>query len=174
MNSEIESASAFTGHRPTRFCFGYDEADERCVKIKKLLAERVGTLIAEGVTIFYSGMALGVDQWAAEIVLGMKKDHPSIRLIAVRPCGTQSDCWTDEQRERHRNTLALCDEVITLHEKYRRGCLHERNRFLVDHAQYLLAVYDGGSKGGTAYTVKYARQQGRCVTVIHPDTLVVE
>jgi len=174
VNSEIESACAFTGHRPMRFCFGYDESDKQCVKIKKLLAERVGTLIAEGVTIFYSGMALGVDQWAAEIVLGMKKDHPGIRLIAVRPCGTQADRWTDKQRERHHSTLALCDEVITLHEKYRRGCMHERNRFLVDHAQYLLAVYDGGSKGGTAYTIKYARQQGRRVTTIHPDTLVVE
>lgn len=47
----------------------------------------------------------------------------------------------------------------------------ERNRYMVDHAAYLLAVYDGGNKGGTAYTVRYAREKKREIIVIRPDTL---
>jgi len=137
------------------------------------MSERIAALIAGGVTDFYSGMALGVDQWAAEIVLEMKKTHPAVRLIGVRPCETQADSWSVEQRERHYNTLAQCDDVVTLQTRYTRSCMFERNRYLIDHAGHLLAVYDGGSDGGTAYTVKYARQQGRRVTIIHPDTLEV-
>ena len=169
----VNISCAFTGHRPVRFSFGYNESDERCLKIKALMSERIAALIAKGVTDFYSGMALGVDQWAAEIVIDLKKRHPGLRLIAVRPCETQADSWSVEQRERHFNTLARCDDVVTLHPRYTRSCMFERNRYLVDHAGHLLAVCDDGSDGGTAYTIKYAKQQGRSITIIHPDTLAV-
>jgi uncharacterized phage-like protein YoqJ len=169
----IKSACAFTGHRPNRFSFGFNENDERCAKIKELMRDQIGALIAGGVTDFYSGMALGVDQWAAEIVLDFKREHPAVRLTAVRPCETQADSWTVEQRERHYNTLALCDDVVTLQKRYTRSCMFERNRYLVDHAGHLLAVYDGGSDGGSAYTIRYARQQGRKIIIIHPEKLSV-
>jgi len=83
------SSCAFTGHRPERFGFKYNEDDERCVKLKVLMREQISELIAGGVNEFFTGMALGVDQWAAEIVLDFKKDHPYIKLTAVLPCETQ-------------------------------------------------------------------------------------
>lgn len=169
----INTACAFTGHRPNRFSFGYDEADGKCVKIKTLMREQIVALIGEGVTEYYTGMALGVDVWAAEIVLDLKKEHPGIRLIAVLPCETQADRWSAEQRERYFNTLAECDDVVTLNKRYTPSCMLERNRYMIDHAEYLLAVYDGGIKGGTAYTVKYGKQKGRRIISIHPDTLAV-
>jgi len=172
-DTKSAQSCAFTGHRPTRFSFGFDEGDERCEKIKALMREHIEVLIAGGVTWFYTGMALGVDQWAAEIVLALKKTHPKLKLVAVRPCETQADGWSEEQYERHFDTLALCDDVFTMQSRYSQGVMHKRNRFLVDHAKYLLAVYDGGADGGTAYTVQYAKEQGRSVTVIHPDTLEV-
>jgi len=165
------SSCAFTGHRPNRFGFGYDENDGRCVKLKEILRNQVDDLVAEGVTEFYSGMALGVDQWAASVVLDVKKEKPGIRLIAVLPCETQADSWSMEQREKYFDTLALCDEVVTLHKRYTRSCMFERNRYLVDHAAFLLAVYDGSGKGGTAYTVGYGKQKGRKIIIIHPDSL---
>lgn len=166
-------ACAFTGHRPVRFSFGYDESDERCVKLKALMTECIAAHIAEGVNTFYSGMALGVDIWAAEIVADIKKARSDIRLIAVIPCKTQADCWSAEQRERYNNILARCDDAVTLNEHYTRSCMFERNRYLVNNAEYLIAVFDGRAKGGTAYTVKYAKQKQRRITVIDPDSLEV-
>ena len=126
-------------------------------------------------SMFRKCMTLAVNQFTITTItnFGMKKLHPNIRLIAVRPCETQANSWHDEQRERHFNTLALCDEVVTIQTHYSRSCMFKRNRYLVDHAEYLLAVYDGGEKGGTAYTFKYAKNQGRRVIVIHPDTLTI-
>jgi len=164
---------AFTGHRPARFAFGFNESDERCIKLNALLREQIEALIVKGVTWFYTGMALGVDQWAADIVLELKQTHPKLKLIAVRPCETQADNWTVAQHERHFATLALCDDVFTIQPRYSQGVMHKRNRFLVDHAECLVAVYDGGADGGTAYTVRYAKEQERSITVIHPDTLEV-
>ena len=116
-------ACAFTGHRPDRFSFGYNENDERCLKIKALMSEHIKKLIVESTEIFYSGMAIGVDIWAAEIVLELKKTYPCIRLIAIVPCKTQADRWSEEQKERYRIILTACDEVIILNDHYTRGCM---------------------------------------------------
>ncbi|MDR0294174.1 MAG: DUF1273 domain-containing protein [Oscillospiraceae bacterium] len=169
----IACSCAFTGHRPPRFPFGADETDERCLKLKAVLSEQIAALVAGGVTDFYTGMALGVDQWAGLAVLGIKKERPAVRLTAVVPCKTQADGWSVGQRKRYLDMLAVCDGVVTLAEEYTRFCMFERNRYLVDHAAFLLAVYDGGGKGGTAYTVGYARRKRRRITIIHPDTPAV-
>jgi uncharacterized phage-like protein YoqJ len=169
----LDLACAFTGHRPMKFSFGYDEEDEKCIRLKRVLAEQIETLIKCGVSMFYSGMGLGVDQWGTSIVLDKKKQYPNVRLNAVLPCETQANRWSPEQRERYFDTLAQCDDVITLNAHYTPDCMFQRNRYLVDQAGYILAVYDGGEKGGTAYTVRYAREKNRRIIVIRPDTLEV-
>jgi len=137
------------------------------------MAEHIVTLITSGVTEIYSGMALGVDQWACEIVLDMKEIYPHIRLIAVRPCEAQAAHWNNEQQERYFKILAQCDDVVTMQARYTPSCIFERNRYLIENAKYVLAVYDGGTKGGTAYTVNFAKNKSRWITIIHPDTLTV-
>ena len=166
-------ACSFTGHRPVRYSFGYDEEHEKCKQLKAVLNEQIATLAAGGIRTFYSGMALGADTWLAEAVLDMRKMHPSVKLVAVLPCETQANRWSAEQRERYFNILANCDEVITLNAHYTPSCMQERNRYMVDCTGYLLAVYDNGNRGGTAYTVKYAQKKRRKIISIHPDSLEV-
>ena len=72
---------AFTGHRPQSLPFGFNEADERCIALKKVLRNEIINLIEnKGVTHFITGMAIGVDMYAAEIVLGLKASYPGITL----------------------------------------------------------------------------------------------
>jgi len=54
-----ETTCAFTGHRPHKFPWKYDEADPRCIALKAVLAEQVAKLVNMGVTDFFSGMADG-------------------------------------------------------------------------------------------------------------------
>lgn len=169
----LEKSCAFTGHRPSRFAFGFDEEDEKCLQIKLAMEAQIIRMAEAGITTFYTGMALGVDQWGAQIVLSRKRDFPHLQLVAVLPCETQANKWSPEQREQYFNILAECDDVITLNTHYTPSCMFERNRWLVDHTGFLLAVYDGGAKGGTAYTVNYARQKERDIIALHPDTLAV-
>lgn len=54
------------------------------------------------------------------------------------------------------DTLAAqADQVIYTSEEYTRGCMHKRNRYLVDHSSICIC-YLTEDHGGTAYTVKYA------------------
>lgn len=65
---------AFTGHRPSRFHFGYDEQHQDCIRLKWAMASQITTLIHNGVTTFLTGMALGVDMWGATFCAGTEKN----------------------------------------------------------------------------------------------------
>ena len=164
---ELKSC-AFTGHRPRKFPWGYNEADARCVTLKKVLVEEIVKLVDAGYTEFFSGMAEGTDTWAALAVLALKKENPALKLHCVLPCEGQADGWMASARELYFSILEQADKVVYVSREYHEGCMLKRNRYLVDHAACLLAVYNSEWRGGTAMTVRYARKMGREVTIINP------
>ena len=158
---------AFTGHRPQNLPFGFNEEDERCINLKKTLREQIINLIEnEGITHFISGMAIGVDMYAAEIVLGLKASYPGITLESAIPCESQAAKWSEALRDRYFDIASKCDKETLIQTHYTPDCMDKRNRYMVDHADVLIAVWDG-SPSGTGKTVRYAHQQGKSVTVIN-------
>ena len=65
------------------------------------------------------------------------------------------------------------DETVMLSGHYYDGCLLDRNRYLVDAAGWLLAVYNGAGRSGTASTIAYARRLSREIIIIDPVARVV-
>ena len=57
----LDSSCAFTGHRPHKLPWKYNEADSRCVALQARLMEQITRLVDTGITDFYSGGADGVD-----------------------------------------------------------------------------------------------------------------
>lgn len=87
----LANSCAFTGHRPHKFPWRYDETDSRCTALKTALAEQITSLVEAGVTAYYSGGADGVDCWAALIVLELKKKNPALNLHLILPYEGQAD-----------------------------------------------------------------------------------
>ena len=163
----LDSSCAFTGHRPHKLSWKYNEADSRCVALKAVLMEQITRLVDTGMTAFYSGGADGVDCWAALIVLQLRKTNPMLRLHCILPHKGQADRWRLPAQERYHFILEQADSVEYVSQEYRDGCMLERNRRLVEAAGLLLAVYNGEQRGGTAATVRYARKLNREVLVLN-------
>ena len=68
----------FTGHRPEKL------TRHECQVIRGLEAA-IKKAIADGYKVFISGMAPGVDIWAAEIVLQLRDKGADIKLICAIP-----------------------------------------------------------------------------------------
>lgn len=164
---------AFTGHRPQKFPWRYDETAPDCIRLKQVLFKEIVRLAAAGVTEFLSGMAEGTDTWAALAVLTLHNKNPALKLHCVLPCKSQADKWTDSARELYHSILAQADKITYVSREYTKDCMLERNRFLVDHAAFLLAVYNGELRGGTAATVRYAQKKDRVRIIIDPVNLGV-
>ena len=165
-----EIGCCFTGHRPEHLPWGEDESESACEDFRRRLTAAVEAAMETGFRRFYCGMARGVDMMAARIVLRLRdsKDFQGIRLIAVCPFMNQQKAWRGDSRERYGELLAMADEVVYISEGYSPYCFHERNRYMVNHSARLIAGYDGTRKGGTAYTLNYARKQGLQLAVIPP------
>jgi uncharacterized phage-like protein YoqJ len=162
---EKSKAACFTGKRPQSMLWGFNEADERCVQLKHLLKCEVETAIKNGYEMFVSGFALGVDIWAAEIVIDLKKEYPQIRIEAAIPFEEQANNWSEKDRERYFDLLPQCDIVTYVNKRYTPACMMERNRYMVDKSSLVIAVYNNTS-GGTGATIKYARACGHETKVI--------
>ncbi|MGN1373256.1 MAG: SLOG family protein [Candidatus Coproplasma sp.] len=139
-----EKSCAFTGHRNVR-----DDLD-----LNKLTSV-IKILIDNGVTTFYNGMARGFDLIAAECVLKLKKEYPQIKLIACVPCPDQEKYYSNEDKITYYKVLKACDEMKVLSNRYNKGCMLMRDRFMVDNSSHLIAYYRG-EDGGTRYTLNYA------------------
>lgn len=164
---------AFTGHRPKKFPWRYDELDPRCVALKAVLTEQITALADAGITQFLSGMAEGADVWSALSVLALQEKNPKVKLHCILPCREQADKWTASSQDLYRSILERADSIVYVSRAYHKNCMLERNRFLVDHASALLAVYNGEWRGGTAATMRYAQKLGREIIVIDPITCAV-
>lgn len=142
----------FTGHRP-------EKLDEDETHVIEWLKTEIGKAVEEGYTDFITGMARGVDLWAAEEVLRLKEEGAELRLIAASAFKGMEERWARDWQVRYRTVLKKADEVHFISAKPGRRAFFERNEWMVDHASRLIAVYTGAG-GGTKMTMEYAGKQG--------------
>lgn len=154
-----QETCCFTGHRPRKLPWKYNEDDPRCQSLKARIAEAVEAAYYQGYRRFLCGMAMGCDFYFCECVQQLRARYPDVVLEAAIPCPTQADAWPARQRERYQALLAQCDLQTMVSHAYTSGCMKRRDRYMVDHASLLIAVFDG-APGGTRYTVEYAMRRG--------------
>ncbi|MDO4493988.1 MAG: SLOG family protein [Clostridia bacterium] len=158
---------AFTGYRPLKMPFEYDEQCDLALDFKKRLRETLEVLILQGYTHMISGGAQGMDLMAAETVLDLRERYPHVTLEMAVPFEAQAEKWDADYRARWQRCIDGADMITVLSHEYHRGCMYARNRYLVTQADLLLACYDG-LEGGTRKTIDYARRNGVAVCTIPP------
>lgn len=145
---------AFTGHRPDKLGGYYP--NQLHLAVKQVLREKLGMHQHNGTVVAMSGMALGVDTWAAEACVEL-----GIPFIAAVPFVGQESRWPEKSRIAYKNLLDKAKEVTVVSPgAYSARAMHRRNEYMVDWANLVLAVWDGSS-GGTAACVAYAHKRDK-------------
>ena len=158
----------FTGHRPGKLPWGFNEADPRCTALKRKIADAVDSAYQSGYRHFICGMAQGCDFYFAETVLALRARCGGVTLEAAVPCPEQAASWPRRDQTRYQALLAACDFETLVQDHYSPGCMQRRNRYMVDHSALIIAVYDG-LPGGTRQTLEYAIRQQVDFVDIHPE-----
>ena len=157
----------FTGHRPDKLPWGYDERDPRCLALKRSMAREIEGLYLRGFRHFISGMAQGCDLWFAEAALALREQYPDLSVEGAVPFPAQADRWPEAQRRRRADILARCDLETAVQQHYDRFCMFRRDRYMVDRSAAILAVFDG-TPGGTQYTLNYAMDKKLEILLLDP------
>ena len=149
------------GSRAITCCFtGHRRLDGVDVAALRARTERaVLSLVGEGYTRFCAGGALGFDTLAAQTVLALRGQYPQLQLILVLPCRDQQRYWSERDRAVYADICSKADEVVYTAERYTAGCMHRRNRALVE-ASSACICYVTQNSGGSCYTAAQARKGG--------------
>jgi hypothetical protein len=110
--------------------------------------------------IFHHGACKGADSFAATVAFGLNYD------VIAHP-GKSAHGGDNEW---------LCPIALEHSTEVRETKTHfARNRDIVDETDMLIACpqymdpITEGTKGGTAYTIQYARKKGRPVVIVRPN-----
>lgn len=148
----------FTGHRPEKLRKSEKE-------VKADLEREIQQAIAGGLNVFISGMARGVDLWAADIVLRLRDSGAPIKLICASPFEGFERNWNADSQQQYSDIMRRADLVRFICPRYSRSCFQVRNEWMVNHAARIIAVFNG-EQSGTKNTIDYAKRVGVPITII--------
>lgn len=140
----------FTGHRRI--------PERETALLRARLDKFLPQLFEMGYDTFLAGGVLGFDTMAELAVIRLQHRLP-VELHLILPCPQQAEHWSRADRSMYDDILLMADRVTYAAEQYERGCMHKRNRMLVEESSACVC-YFAHSGGGTGYTVKYAREKG--------------
>ena len=153
---------AVTGHRPPKLG-GYQVPNRIFDMVTRRLDEMLIRMNPSEVLV---GMALGVDQWAADLCA-----INDIPFTAVIPFEGYESKWPRESQVIYENLLGRAKAVRVLAGRPPEGANVEglirlRNRWLIRECEALLAVYNGEGHTGTGQTINYAVQMNRPIHLV--------
>lgn len=118
-----------------------------------------------GFSEYRSGMALGVDQEFARLVLKNEQ-----RLSAYIPFKGYEDTWPQRAKEEYYRLLSEAYRVLYVSGSgYQKWKLMVRNKVMIKDVSLVIAVWDGRDGSGTYQAVEYAKSQGIPIWHIQPD-----
>ncbi len=158
-NNKNKSLSVcFSGYRPQKFDFPLINGNQQFEQLKINLKHIIVDLIEKGYETFYIGMAEGFDIVAGEILIECENQlEKKLNIQCVLPYLDFFDTFNDDWAQRGSYLIDEINKVKIINMEYKQGIFYERNRFMVDNSDVLVCFFDG-KKGGTKYTLDYAKK----------------
>lgn len=151
-----------TGHRPDKLGGYSEQAMKRVTQVALNYLSDLEVMPTRIIT----GMALGWDTALAEAARDML-----IPYVAAIPFKEQPYRWPTESQRRYTSLLQDADEVVYVCDPgYAAWKMQQRNKWMVDHADQVVALWNG-TTGGTANCVGYAFQQDKPIWNVWDDYL---
>lgn len=165
-----EVTACFSGHRPEKLPDRGNSNSQITKVIKSLIKQEIDIALADGYTDFIVGMARGIDLWAGEILTDMICIGVPLKTIAVYPYRGYNSRLRGMELWASGRILGKASEIIYLNDEYYRGCMRERNRYMIDRSSRLIAVVSD-FRSGTGQTISYAKKENVDVRVISLNKL---
>lgn len=169
---------AVIGQHPTRFKFKYNEYMTSCKRLKKRMHDVFVTLYQRGVRCFFIGGALGVDMWAGEILLNLRRqvEYRELDIVMVCPFPGHDVRWDPKSRARQQKLREGCTEILMGAEYPGAEGYKKRTEYMMERADYVVAVYDNDPShhSGVRTAMCIVEKRNLPMVLIHPDTGIIK
>lgn len=123
--------------------------------IKKALQREIESQIETGLEWVIISGQLGVEIWAAEVVMELQMEYPHLKYAVITPFLEQEKNWNEANQLKYEEILMHADYVAAVTKRPYEGPWQftAKNKFLIQNSDGLLIVYDE-EKGGTPKYIK--------------------
>ncbi len=155
----------FTGHRPEKLPTG-----AALDALLQTLYFYIDNAVKLGFTYFYTGLADGIDYYAAAYLFRLRKQNPAISIVGIQPCSDYRLFFQCSGYDLHHldEMLEKVNKLVILPgTRFQKGIFLKRNCFMVDHCSGIIAVCADG-RSGSMQTYRYAIKNGLAYCRIAP------
>ncbi|MCU9613403.1 DUF1273 domain-containing protein [Caldibacillus lycopersici] len=128
--------------------------------IKKAIERELLKQIDEGLEWIILSGQLGVETWAAEVIMDMQMEYPQLKYAIITPFLDQEKNWNEAKQETYEEILMNADFHTSLTKRPYEGPWQfiEKNKFFLRNSDGLLLIYDDENPGSPKYLKELATQ----------------
>lgn len=132
-----------TGYRMSELNI-FDQKNKAITYIKKAIANRLAPLIDEGLEWVVTPGQFGVDLWACEVVVELKKQYPQLKLSIVTAYANPEEKWKEDKQNYYRRILQDVDYYGVVSNQPYSGAwqFRARDELLFRKSDGILLFYD--------------------------------
>lgn len=129
--------------------------------IKKAIEKQLLLLIDEGLEWVIISGQLGVELWAAEVVLHLQQEFKMLKLAVLFPFLEQEKNWNDKNKEKLEEILLHAGFVDSITKRPYESPIQFRlkNEFIIQKTDGLLIIYDDEKEGTPKYMLNQAKKE---------------
>lgn len=148
-----------TGYRPHELGI-FNEKHPGIPIIKKALENQFRTLIDEGLEWIVLSGGLGVETWAAEVAIELKNEFPNFKYSIITPFLEIEKNWNEEKQQKYFSIVQQADFVTSVTKRPYEAPWQfvEKDKFIIQHTDALLLLYDDDNEGSPKYVKRLAEK----------------
>lgn len=156
----------------------FNQNDKKAQVIKRTLKNEMINLIEDGCDWFITGGQLGTEQWVIEIAHDLKKIYPNqFQLAVMTPFKDFGGNWNEANRMRLQQLMTAADFSSSISQEEYKSPQQLKNyqRFMLDHTDRALFLYDSENEGKTKFdyhaAINYQEHHHYPIQLIELDDL---
>ncbi|MGD7045394.1 DUF1273 domain-containing protein [Jeotgalibacillus proteolyticus] len=137
----------------------YKQSDPAVKIIKKAIKQHIEAKVGEGLEWVLVSGQLGVEMWAAEVVIELKDRFPELKLAILTAFEKHEEKWNENNQEMYQQVVLEADFVDAISKKPYQNPqqLKNKNLFHLTKSDGLLMIYDEEKEGSPKFLWEMAR-----------------
>lgn len=134
----------------------FNEKHKGIPYIRKAIAAKLIPMLEDGLEWLITPGQYGVDLWACEAALELKKDYPGLKISIITAFANPEESWNEEKQSFYRDLLKGIDYYASISKGPYEGAWQFRARddLLLRKSDGMLLVYDEDAGEGSPRFIK--------------------
>ena len=121
--------------------------------LKKFIKHKLLQYLDEGLEWVLIQGQIGIELWAAEVVIDLKTNFPALKLGIITPFYNHISKWNEHNQIKYNQIVQKADFIESVHHSEYEGAFQfkQTDQFMLEHSDMSLLIYDDEQEGSPKF-----------------------